>query len=276
MIVSLAAEVKELASLIQAHKTLVLTGAGMSTESGIPDYRGPESIKKTRNPIRYQQFLASHEARQRYWARSMRGWPVMARAVPNEGHRALTELEQKAAVVAVMTQNVDGLHQKAGSEKVLELHGGLSRVVCLDCGWLEPRERLHRRLAHLNPDFGAQLSEIAPDGDAEISEDLIKDFQVAKCLSCGGILKPDVVFFGENVPANRLEQAWQYFADADLLLVLGSSLTVFSGYRFAVKAAQEKKPLLIINQGETRADGLASLKLEQRLGPLLSDLAGLL
>ncbi len=271
MIASLV-DLSPLVSLIKNQKTLILTGAGISTESGIPDYRGPETIKKTRNPIRYQQFVSSHQARQRYWARSLVGWPVMAKAKPNKGHEVLAKLEARANVTGILTQNVDGLHQQAGSQEVLELHGGLNRVICLSCGWLEPRERLQRRLLHLNPEFDAVLSDVAPDGDAELEQTLIEDFKLAPCLRCGGLLKPDVVFFGENVPKERLDKAWALFEEADVLMVLGSSLTVFSGYRFAVRAKAEKKPLIIVNQGETRADDLASLKLERPLGTFLSDL----
>ena len=261
-----------LVDLLKQKKTLILTGAGISTESGIPDYRGPETIKKTRNPIRYQQFMASPQARQRYWARSLLGWPVMAKAEPNQGHRALARLQSQTKLCGILTQNVDGLHQKAGSREVLELHGGLKRVICLRCGWLEPRERLQRRLLHLNPEFDAELTELAPDGDAELAQHLIDGFKLADCLRCGGMLKPDVIFFGENVPKARLDKAWQLFEMADLLMVLGSSLTVFSGYRFALRAVEEHKPLIIVNLGATRADGLASLKLERPLGSFLSEL----
>ncbi len=268
--------VQHLATLLTGRRVLVLSGAGVSTESGIPDYRGPESIKKPRNPMRYKEFVGGAEARQRYWARSFRGWLAVHRAKPNEGHRALAAMEARGALGGVITQNVDGLHQGAGSRNVLELHGSLASVKCLECGARESRRKLQARMLVLNPAFETQGVEITPDGDAEIPQGLIDSFTVPECLHCGGVLKPDVVFFGENVPKERVLRAYEMLARADALLVVGSSLTVFSGYRFVARATQEGKPVAIINQGPTRGDGDAVLKVEAPLGEVLPALAALL
>ena len=268
--------VQHLAALLAGRRVLVLSGAGVSTESGIPDYRGPESIKKPRNPMRYKEFVGSAEARRRYWARSFRGWLAVHRAAPNGGHRALAGMEARGAVGGVITQNVDGLHQGAGSRNVLELHGSLAAVKCLECGARESRRKLQARMLVLNPTFETQGVEITPDGDAEIPQRLIDGFTVPGCLRCGGVLKPDVVFFGENVPKERVLRAYEMLARADALLVVGSSLTVFSGYRFVARAKQEGKPVAIINQGPTRGDGDAVLKVEAPLGEVLPALAALL
>ncbi len=266
-----------LVSLISQHKTLILSGAGISTDSGIPDYRSPESLKKNHKPMRYQEFVASKEARQRYWSRSLVGWPVMNNAKPNANHEVVAKLERAGFVAGVLTQNVDDLHFKAGSERVLELHGGLNRAVCMNCAVLEPRIRLQRRMLHLNPAFEAAasgtLKEITPDGDALIEQQLMQNFVIPECLNCAGVLKPDVVFFGENVPKERVEAAWSMFNEAEAILVLGSSLTVFSGYRFVARAAKEGKPVVIVNQGETRGDKDALVKLNLPLRDVLTDLA---
>jgi NAD-dependent SIR2 family protein deacetylase len=248
----------------------VLSGAGISTESGIPDYRGPNA--KPRNPMRYQMFVNSAVARQRYWARSTVGWAFVAERHPNTGHQAVQQLEAAGFLTGVLTQNVDGLHQAAGSPKVLELHGRLSQVRCLQCQRLEHRAHLQKRLLEHNPSFKTYVVDVAPDGDAEIPDEHIHTFTVPACQHCAGVLKPDVVFFGENVPKPRVERAWQYLDEADTLLVLGSSLTVRSGYRFVVRAVQEKKPVTIINLGETRGDGDATLKLDAPLGITLQQL----
>lgn len=279
--------VMAVAELLRDKATLVLSGAGISTESGIPDYRGPNpdgTPRAVRKPMRYQEFIRSAQARQRYWARSSVGWQNIQQAKPNTGHRALATLQQQGYIQAIITQNVDGLHQAAGSSPVLELHGSLHRVVCLQCGKLEPRENLQHRLLCLNPTMYQQhamstslvpdsaegvASDIAPDGDADIAEVLEQRFAVADCLHCDGVLKPDVVFFGENVPAKRVAAAWQYYEAADVLLVIGSSLTVYSGYRFVHRAAQEEKPIIIVTDGETRGDTLATIKVQQRLGTFL-------
>ena len=256
-------------------RVLVLSGAGLSTESGIPDYRGPETGKQPRNPMRYQEFVGSAAARQRYWARSFRGWSNVERARPNAGHEALAQLEAGGVVTGVITQNVDGLHAKAGSREVLELHGSLARVRCLSCGFEEARPRLQRRLFHLNPEVEAfvDAAAVAPDGDAEVPPDLVEAFRVPSCLACGGVLKPDVVFFGENVPRHWVERAWRMLDGAEVLLVVGSSLTVFSGYRFALAAAKANKPVAVVNLGATRGDTCATLKLEHPLGEVLPRLA---
>lgn len=276
--------VRALQNALVRRRTLVLSGAGLSTDSGIPDYRSPERLKVPRKPMRYQMFVGSEAARKRYWARSVVGWPHIATAQPNDGHRAVAALEKRGVVSGVLTQNVDGLHQQAGTEEVLELHGRLRSVICLRCTQTEKRERLQRRLLYCNPHFErfvdtpseAPTIGVAPDGDADLPQELIDSFEVPACLRCGGVLKPDVVFFGENVPKARVERAWQLLDEADALLVLGSSLTVFSGYRFVAKAAQTAKPVLIINQGATRGDKDASLKLDAPLGDTLSALAEVL
>jgi NAD-dependent SIR2 family protein deacetylase len=267
------ASVDRLAGLLRRGRFLALTGAGISTESGIPDYRGPESRERDHRPMRYREFVSSPGARRRYWARSSAGWLNVARAAPNDGHRALARLERAGAVAGVLTQNVDGLHQRAGSREVLELHGTLAAVRCLACGRPEARTLLQRRLGRLNPDLHQTPLAIAPDGDAEVSAGLVDRFVVPSCLHCGGVLKPDVVFFGENVPRDRVERAWAMLDRADGLLVLGSSLTVFSGYRFVARAAEQGKPVAIVNDGPTRGDEAASVKLEARLGALLPALA---
>lgn len=263
--------ITQLATMLRERRTLVLSGAGISTESGIPDYRGPSA--KPRNPMRYQMFVNSATARQRYWARSTVGWAFVADRYPNAGHEAVTQLEAARFFTGVLTQNVDGLHQAAGSKHVLELHGRLSQVRCLQCQRLESRHRLQERMLEHNPTFKTYVVDVAPDGDAEIPDEHIHTFTVPACRYCGGVLKPDVVFFGENVPKPRVERAWQWLEDADALLVLGSSLTVRSGYRFVVHAAQENKPVLIINLGETRGDGDATFKVNAPLGETLRHLA---
>lgn len=267
--------ITEVADVLRSHRALVLSGAGISTDSGIPDYRSPENLKRNHKPMRFQEFVGSVAARQRYWARSLVGWPVIDRAQPNVNHAVVAELERLGVVSGVLTQNVDDLHFRAGSERVLELHGGLNRAVCLDCGALEKRVRLQRRMLFLNPEFEARATEIKPDGDAVVELDY-GAFRVPECLRCAGVLKPDVVFFGENVPKARVEAAWGMLAESEALLVLGSSLTVFSGYRFVARAAKEGKPIIIVNRGETRGDKDASLKLNMPLGTVLGELMRLL
>ena len=276
-VVSLA----DVATTLRGRRVLVLGGAGVSTESGIPDYRGPESSKKPRNPVRFQQFVGSERARRRYWARSFAGWRRVADAEPNAAHRALAWLETvdlpgNGQLTGLVTQNVDGLHQAAGSRRVLELHGSLAAVRCLGCRALSSRRLLQQRLGELNPEATTHPLELAPDGDAELSEQLEAAFQLPACAHCGGVLKPDVVFFGENVPKARVLRAYELLRQAEVLLVVGSSLTVFSGYRFVVQAAKDGKPVVILNQGETRGDADATLKLEGRLGELLPNLVDLL
>jgi NAD-dependent SIR2 family protein deacetylase len=265
-----------LADILRGRRAAVLSGAGVSTESGIPDYRGPASAGAPRNPIRYQQFVGSPEMRQRYWARSLVGWPTVQRARPNGGHHALAQLEDAGVVGGVLTQNVDGLHQAAGSRAVLELHGSLAAVRCLECRRVESRRTLQERMLDRNPRFRVRAVDIAPDGDADVSDEAVRDFRVPGCAACGGVLKPDVVFFGENVPRRRLEHAWRMYERADALIVVGSSLTVFSGFRFVKRAAEEGKPVAILNDGPTRGDELASVRVPGRLGELLPALHGFL
>jgi NAD-dependent SIR2 family protein deacetylase len=267
----------ELADLLDERRVLVLSGAGCSTESGIPDYRGHDSQKKVRRPMLYQEFARDPLARRRYWARSAVGWRRVANARPNAGHQALARMEEGGMVRGVVTQNVDGLHQAAGSGRVVELHGNLAEVVCLACGSSEPREALQRRLMDLNPDWSesAELpapfdaAESAPDGDVELAADLEGTFRVAECLRCGGVLKPAVVFFGENVPPERVEAAWDLLAGADVMLVVGSSLTVYSGYRFVLGAAERGVPVGIVNLGSTRGDEIARVRVHGRTGEVL-------
>ena len=258
----------------------ILGGAGVSTESGIPDYRGPESSKTPRNPMRFQQFVGSEAAQRRYWARSFVGWQRVAKARPNAAHRALAGLETTGRVTGLVTQNVDGLHQAAGSKRVLELHGSLAAVRCLACGAVSSRRQLQEKLLELNPQVLGVATraplELAPDGDAELREEFGATFRVPPCRLCGGVLKPDVVFFGENVPKRRVLRAYELLAEADALVAVGTSLTVFSGYRFVVQAVKDAKPVVIINDGDTRGDGDAALKLGGRLGTVLPALTDLL
>lgn len=263
----------DLIALLERRRVAVLTGAGISTESGIPDYRGPETRRRTRSPVQYQQFVRSEEARRRYWARSFRGWPRFSVARPNAGHEAVAALEAGGAVIGVVTQNVDRLHHRAGSQRVIELHGALAEVRCLQCEAREPRARLQQRLRALNPGYAPAIAELAPDGDAELAGGLERTFEVPPCEACGGVLKPDVVFFGENVPRPRVEEAWAVVDDADALLVVGSSLAVFSGYRFVRGAAERGMPIAIVNLGETRGDPHATLRVDAPAGEVLPRLA---
>ena len=265
-------ELTELSELIAGGGVLVLSGAGLSTESDIPDYRGPTGLARRAEPMTYQQFTGSAAARRRYWARSHQGWRHVARAVPNAGHRAVAELDRSGLLAGIITQNVDGLHQAAGARQVIELHGSLDRVVCLGCGQLSSREALDRRLHAANPGWSAIVTQINPDGDAVVAGEQAERFAVADCESCGGVLKPDVVFFGENVPRPRVEQCYALTERASLLLVLGSSLTVMSGYRFVRHASRHAIPVAIINQGSTRGDNLARLTLDAPLGQTLAAL----
>lgn len=248
----------DLASLLRGKRLAVLTGAGVSTESGIPDYRGEETARRARNPIRFAEFVADEAGRRRYWARSTLGWPRFKSARPNSAHESLRRLEERGVVVGLITQNVDRLHQRAGSERVVELHGALADVICLDCGRLEDRDDLQSRILAANPGWLAHEGETAPDGDVELSPEEVERFRVVGCEACGGRLKPKVVFFGEGVPAPTVAEAFALQDDADALLVVGSSLAVFSGYRFPRRAALEGKPVFVINVGVTRADPLAS------------------
>jgi NAD-dependent SIR2 family protein deacetylase len=258
--------------LLARGAVVVLSGAGLSTESGIPDYRGPTGLSRRVQPMTYQAFTGSAEARRRYWARSHAGWQQITAARPNAGHRAVAELERRGLVSAVITQNVDGLHQAAGSGRVVELHGSLQRVRCLSCGQRTSRLTLDHRLSAANEGWEAAVEQINPDGDAQLADELVARFQLVDCAGCGGILKPDVIFFGENVPRDRVTECFGLAEAASLLLVLGSSLTVQSGYRFVRRATALDIPVAIINQGPTRGDDEAVLTLDAPLGPALSAL----
>ncbi len=261
--------VVQAAELLAGRRAVVLTGAGISTDSGIPDYRGERSPR--RSPMTYREFCSAEQARVRYWARSFAGWPRMAEAIPNAGHHAVTAMERSGAVSAVITQNVDGLHRKAGSRTVVELHGRLSQVACLGCGSRFDREWHQRRLAALNPGFDPTPLQLAPDGDVDL--DVVSGYRVAACPRCSGVLKPDVVLFGEAVPRDRVTLCFELVDAAEVLLVAGSSLTVLSGYRFARHAYARRIPIVIVNRGPTRADPLATVKLDAGCSETLSALA---
>jgi NAD-dependent SIR2 family protein deacetylase len=262
-----------LVELFSKGPVLVLTGAGVSTESGIPDYRDEQGEwKRATRPVQYRDFVGSEATRRRYWARSLVGWQHMGAARPNRAHRALAELEQHGCLALLVTQNVDGLHQAAGSVGVVDLHGRLDRVVCLGCQRLSSRESLQARLAELNPEWVARIATHAPDGDADLVDADTSSFRVVDCAACHGILKPDVVFFGENVPARRVEVAMAALERANSLVIVGSSLMVFSGFRFARAALKRDIPIAIINQGRTRADEHAAVKLDGNAGAILSEL----
>lgn len=252
---------------------LVLSGAGISTESGIPDYRGEGGSLSRHTPMTYQDFTAAAQARRRYWARSHLGWRTFGGARPNAGHRAVAAFGRHGLLSGVVTQNVDGLHQAAGSEDAVELHGTLARVVCLSCGAHSPRRELAVRLEEANPGFEPVAAGINPDGDADLTDDQVAGFRVVPCAECGGILKPDVVFFGESVPPQRVEHCRELVRAATSLLVLGSSLTVMSGLRFVRQAALAGKPVLIVNRDQTRGDHLALTRVALPLGSALSSVS---
>jgi NAD-dependent SIR2 family protein deacetylase len=260
------------AELVADGDVAVLTGAGLSTESGIPDYRGPTGQARSAEPMTYQEFVGAAAARQRYWARSHLGWRRVVGARPNSGHRAVADLERRGLLSVIITQNVDGLHQAAGAERVVDLHGRLDRVLCLGCGAQSARAGLEVRLAEANAGWVASAADVKPDGDADVAVSDVERFRVVDCAMCGGLLKPDVVFFGENVPRSRVDECFAMVDDAGALLVLGSSLTVASGYRFVRRAAKIGVPIVIINDGPTRGDALASFRVEGRLGEVLPDL----
>lgn len=268
-------QLPELVRMLEHLRVVVLTGAGCSTESGIPDYRGPKTREKTRNPIQYREFVSTEEARRRYWARSMVGWPRFRAARPNAAHEAIRELEEAGVVRGVITQNVDRLHEKAGSAEAVELHGALAEVRCLECGAIEHRDRTQERLIELNPGWAARhAAEIAPDGDAELPRAVPQDFQIPACADCSGVLKPNVVFFGENVPKDIVTQAWRLVDSADALLVVGSSLTVYSAFRFVRGAAKNRQPIGIVNIGQTRGDEHAWVRVQARAGLVMPRLVG--
>jgi NAD-dependent SIR2 family protein deacetylase len=244
---------------ISGKKLFVLTGAGLSTDSGIPDYRGEGRV--ARHPMTYDTFMGSELAQKRYWARSYVGWSRISSALPNPGHFALAKAEQQGRVKSLITQNVDGLHQAAGSKSVIDLHGRLDRVICMGCRDSISRIEMDTMLQELNPGITKDESvEFTPDGDAEIEG--TENFIVPSCKSCKGVYKPDVVFFGESVPVDRVENAMNLLAEADVLLIAGTSMTVNSGFRFAKQAAKTQKPIVVVNLGPTRADVLANAKIE--------------
>lgn len=267
-------DVSLIADLILGGDVVVLSGAGLSTESGIPDYRGATGATARKyTPMTYQTFLNDAVARRRYWARSHLGWGFIRDAEPNDGHYAVAKLERAGLVHGVITQNVDALHEKAGSQNVIDLHGRLDRVICLSCSATSPRRDLDAKLHAANLSWDAEIRAINPDGDVDIADDTLDSFVVVDCELCGGLLKPDVVYFGENVPKDRVEQAYALSGRAALLLVLGSTLTVFSGRRFVQRAADEGKLIVIVNEGETRADDIAYVKVSAPLGATLNAVA---
>jgi NAD-dependent SIR2 family protein deacetylase len=265
-----------LAELVSGGRVLVLTGAGISTDSGIPDYRGPDGRARHTAPMTYARFVGSEHERRRYWARSHLGWRRFARAAPNVSHRVVADLQRAGFVSGVVTQNVDGLHSRAGSRDVIDLHGRLDAVVCLGCGLRRPRFELAMRLEAVNPHLRAAEApaEQRPDGDVALEERVAASFRVVSCRRCGGILKPDVVFFGEPVPRERFRRALDRLDEASALVVLGSSLTVGSGYRFVTAARRRDLPVAIVTRGATRGDAHATLKLDADLAPILRRLRG--
>jgi NAD-dependent SIR2 family protein deacetylase len=261
---------RALADRVREGGVVVLTGAGLSTDSGIPDYRGPSGSLRTHAPMTFQAFVRDPVARHRYWARSYVGWPLIDRARPNAGHAAVAGLQAAGLLGGIITQNVDGLHQAAGARDVVELHGGLDRVVCRNCGATEPRTDLGERLRAANPRFSARAAEVNPDGDADLPDEALDEFVMVGCTSCGdGPLKPDVVFFGETVPRDRVQHCFDLVERARTLLVLGSSLAVMSGYRFVLRARDRGIGVVIVNQGETRGDACATVRLDAPLGTAL-------
>jgi NAD-dependent SIR2 family protein deacetylase len=257
-------EPTNLPDFVDRHRRLfVLTGAGCSTNSGIPDYRDADGNWKRTPPVTYQAFMGEEATRRRYWARSMIGWRRFGRAQPNDTHRALARLEALGRSEVLLTQNVDRLHQAAGSTQVIDLHGRLDLVRCMGCERRMPRAELQDELGRLNPVWLDLDAADAPDGDADIESAEFSSFIVPPCRHCGGVLKPDVVFFGENVPRERVDAAHQHLAEADAMLIVGSSLMVYSGYRFVTAAARAGKPVAAVNLGRTRADDLLALKVEQ-------------
>ncbi|GMA23166.1 NAD-dependent protein deacetylase [Luteimicrobium album] len=269
------AAVQDVVPVLRGRRVAVLTGAGISTDSGIPDYRGPDS--PPRNPMTYQQFVGDEGFRRHYWARNHVGWQHVRRTAPNAGHRALVRLEEAGVVTGIITQNVDLLHEDAGSRNVIDLHGRYDRVICLQCGRVISREHLAERLDALNPGFVESVAgdvadiEIAPDADAVIEQ--TSHFRPAPCEFCGGVLKPEIVYFGENVPRERVDRAFALVDDADALLVAGSSLTVMSGLRFVRRASKDGRPVVIINRGPTRGDDLATVKVDAGTSETLTALA---
>lgn len=260
-----------LEDFVAAHGRLfVLTGAGCSTGSGIPDYRDEQGAWKRTPPVTYQAFVGDTATRQRYWARSLLGWPRIAEARPNAAHRALAALEAQGQCDMLLTQNVDGLHQAAGNRSVIDLHGRLGDVVCLGCGVRSSRADLQLRLVDANPDWVGLAAGAAPDGDADLDGRDFSGFRIPACGACGGMLKPDVVFFGENVPRERVQAAMAHLQRADAMLVVGSSLMVYSGLRFVHAAMRAGTPVAAVNLGRTRADDLLQFRVAAPCGDALA------
>ena len=270
-------EITPLVEFVRRHpRLLVLTGAGCSTQAGIPDYRDADGAWKRSAPMRFQLFVGDDVARRRYWARSMVGWRTMALARPTSAHHALAQLESQGHVRLLVTQNVDGLHNQAGSYQVIDLHGRIDTVCCLGCGQRTPRRDLQQDLLRRNPSWATLDALSAPDGDADLEGLDFAQFDVPACSACGGMLKPDVVFFGENVPRDRVADVRSALAESDAVLVAGSSLMVYSGFRFVEDAVAVGKPVAAVNMGRTRADALLALKLEHEVGAALEKLAAAL
>jgi NAD-dependent SIR2 family protein deacetylase len=265
--------IDRLCELVRGKAVLALTGAGVSTESGIPDYRSPQALARPRRPIQGPEFVRSEGVRKRYWARSALGWERMRMAQPNTGHRALASLERGGVVARVITQNVDRLHHRAGSRNVTELHGALAEVACLACGAVEDRDAVQARILASNPEWLSQVVPTAPDGDADIGADRMDAFVVPSCTRCGGVIKPRVVFFGDNVPRAIVDEAFAAVDASELLLVAGSSLAVFSGFRLLRHAAQRGLPIAIVNRGPVRGEEHAVVKVEGSTGATLAALA---
>jgi NAD-dependent SIR2 family protein deacetylase len=265
--------IEALAAHLRGRRVVALTGAGVSTESGIPDYRSPQALARPRRPIQGPEFIRNAALRRRYWARAMVGWERFRQARPGPAHHALAQLESTGTLVGVITQNVDRLHRAAGSQRVVELHGALEEVVCLDCGAIETRDAVQARMRASNPSWIDGLSPMAPDGDADLPDELIAGFSVPTCLQCSGVLKPNVVFFGHNVARPIVDQAFAMLDEAEALLVAGTSLAVFSGYRFLVRAEGRRIPIAIVNHGPVRGEERATAKVDARLGDALSALA---
>jgi NAD-dependent SIR2 family protein deacetylase len=260
---------QRLSEFLQQHApVMILSGAGISTDSGIPDYRDSLGNWKRRQPVQHQDFLNNLTTRQRYWARSLVGWPLMQQARPNTAHFQIAALESRGLVSHVVTQNVDRLHQKAGSDQAVDLHGRADEIICVSCDYRESRQVMHEYCAALNPAFTLLHAGVAPDGDADLETDF-SGFRVPACPVCNGILKPDVVFFGDNVPRARVDAVFEGLRASRGLLVIGSSLMVFSGFRFCREAHRQQIPLAILTQGVTRADDLASLKLDNSIAGTL-------
>ncbi|WP_295531377.1 NAD-dependent protein deacetylase [uncultured Pseudacidovorax sp.] len=267
----------DLLAFAERHPRLfVLTGAGVSTESGIPDYRDAQGNWKRPPPVTYQAFMGEEATRKRYWARSMIGWRTMGQARPGPAHHALAALESQGRVAMLLTQNVDGLHQAAGSRNVIDLHGRIDTVRCMACEHRLTRAEFQAGLLRRNPDWAALDARAAPDGDADLELRDFSGFDIPPCPVCGGLLKPDVVFFGESVPRDRVDAAYAALEAADAMLVVGSSLMVYSGFRFVQRAVERGLSVAALNLGRTRADALLSLKVAAPIGPTLERLAGML